>query len=289
MAMYERAPYYITAYGLACKHGFHGTEAEWLESLHGEKGEDGQNAEIQRSGNKIQGRTGPEGEWSDLFDIDELKNDVVQETVQEAKTAAENAQKAQTAAEKAKTEAETAAKSIAGDTDAAAKSAAQAETAALAASESAKSAARNATGIAQYTQRALAAAEAAEAADQSVSQTAQEALDGALLSRSWAVGATGKREDEDNNNAKYWAAKARAAAEEAVAPAVNVYNIIVEDRDTKENFAVLVENGQLVLVKMEKKLNATEMDLVDRQTGKAYGLIVSGGVLQLEEHPAEGG
>lgn len=28
-------PYYYTAYGIAVKHGFQGTEAEWLESLKG--------------------------------------------------------------------------------------------------------------------------------------------------------------------------------------------------------------------------------------------------------------
>ena len=29
--------YYITAYGIAVKHGFKGTEAEWLETLKGDK------------------------------------------------------------------------------------------------------------------------------------------------------------------------------------------------------------------------------------------------------------
>ena len=31
--MYENPPYYITAYGLAVKRGFTGTEEEWLKSL----------------------------------------------------------------------------------------------------------------------------------------------------------------------------------------------------------------------------------------------------------------
>ena len=30
--MYENPPYYITAYGLAVKRGFIGTEEEWLKS-----------------------------------------------------------------------------------------------------------------------------------------------------------------------------------------------------------------------------------------------------------------
>ena len=31
--------YYITAYGIAVKHGFVGTEEEWLATLKGEKGD----------------------------------------------------------------------------------------------------------------------------------------------------------------------------------------------------------------------------------------------------------
>ncbi len=30
---HDYPPYYISAYGLACKHGFRGTEEQWLESL----------------------------------------------------------------------------------------------------------------------------------------------------------------------------------------------------------------------------------------------------------------
>lgn len=41
MGMYDHPPYYLSAYGIAVKHGFVGTEAEWLESLKGEKGDAG--------------------------------------------------------------------------------------------------------------------------------------------------------------------------------------------------------------------------------------------------------
>ncbi len=37
----EQPPYYLTAYGLAVKEGFEGTLGEWLDSLKGEKGDDG--------------------------------------------------------------------------------------------------------------------------------------------------------------------------------------------------------------------------------------------------------
>ena len=33
MGMYDNPPYYLSAYGLAVKHGFRGTESEWLVSL----------------------------------------------------------------------------------------------------------------------------------------------------------------------------------------------------------------------------------------------------------------
>ena len=42
-------------------------------------------------------------------------------------------------------------------------------------------------------------------------ETADDATDSATLSKSWAVGGTGKRENEDVNNAKYWASIAGAA------------------------------------------------------------------------------
>lgn len=38
MGLWNNPPYYLTAYGLAVKHGFIGTEEKWLESLKGEPG-----------------------------------------------------------------------------------------------------------------------------------------------------------------------------------------------------------------------------------------------------------
>lgn len=40
MGLWNNPPYYLTAYGLAVKHGFSGTEEQWLESLKGDPGED---------------------------------------------------------------------------------------------------------------------------------------------------------------------------------------------------------------------------------------------------------
>ena len=33
MAAWNNPPYFLTAYGIACKHGFTGTEEQWLASL----------------------------------------------------------------------------------------------------------------------------------------------------------------------------------------------------------------------------------------------------------------
>lgn len=54
--------YYLTAYGIAVKHGFKGTEAEWLESLKGKKGDTGGIGPIGPKGDKGDtGDTGPAG------------------------------------------------------------------------------------------------------------------------------------------------------------------------------------------------------------------------------------
>lgn len=39
MGMYDHPPYYLSAYAIAVKHGFVGTETQWLASLKGEKGD----------------------------------------------------------------------------------------------------------------------------------------------------------------------------------------------------------------------------------------------------------
>lgn len=46
MSLWNNPPYYLTAYGLAVKHGYTGTEEKWLESL---KGEPGSDLKIERS------------------------------------------------------------------------------------------------------------------------------------------------------------------------------------------------------------------------------------------------
>lgn len=71
MARFENPPYYISAYGLAVKRGYTGTLDEWLESLHGGKGD---KMQLRCQGNVLQWRWvtadgEPAGEWKDLMEI----------------------------------------------------------------------------------------------------------------------------------------------------------------------------------------------------------------------------
>ena len=61
--------YYISAYGLAVKHGFSGTEEEWLETLKGEKIELRYNEDT----NTLEWKYVESDEWNTLMDINDLK------------------------------------------------------------------------------------------------------------------------------------------------------------------------------------------------------------------------
>ena len=110
----------------------------------------------------------------------------------------------------------------------------------------------------------------------------------ALLSESWAVGGAGVRDGEDTDNSKYWAERSQAYAEQATVPAVaGVYNIILQDRVTGGRYALIVENGTLVLLGVSAALDATEPVRIDTVTGTAYYIAVEDGVLVLD--PVEEG
>lgn len=64
---------------------------------------------------------------------------------------------------------------------------------------------RAAASVGQSVENAASSAESA-------ADSADDATDAALLAKSWAIGGTGKRDDEDTNSAKYWASVAGAAA-----------------------------------------------------------------------------
>lgn len=107
MSRYDTPPYYITAYGLAVKHGFKGTEEEWLESLKASEIEirylDGMlqwrrvpnvNDESELS-NVLMGDDESEDEaedlyaWHDLIDIADIRSEAINQAMEVTIAAAE--------------------------------------------------------------------------------------------------------------------------------------------------------------------------------------------------------
>ena len=96
--------YYLTAYGIAVKHGFKGTEEEWLESLIGEKGAGAQiryNAE-----NKIlEWKTEEEDTWQALLTLSDFQGEAIGETLKSAEQSAGSAASSANAAKESAEEA----------------------------------------------------------------------------------------------------------------------------------------------------------------------------------------
>lgn len=103
----EELGIYFSAYGIAVKHGYTGTEEEWLASLKGEPGEPVVIRFDQTSG-QLQWKYQNESTWHDVLSLEELQGALVASTIaqaQEAKDAAEVAQAAAEAASSASQEA----------------------------------------------------------------------------------------------------------------------------------------------------------------------------------------
>ncbi len=77
------AGYYLTAYGLAVKHGFTGTELEWLKSL-------GVTIRYNGETKNLEWRSSA-GDWLPLMTLAELQDGTVADTLAEASGYAENA------------------------------------------------------------------------------------------------------------------------------------------------------------------------------------------------------
>lgn len=86
--------YYISAYGLSVKHGFRGTEEEWVASL---IGEDGAGVLMRYENNAIQWQRDDDQEWRDLLYLDDLQSEVVVQTLEAARSAAKEAADARNA------------------------------------------------------------------------------------------------------------------------------------------------------------------------------------------------
>lgn len=78
--------------------------------------------------------------------------------------------------------------------------------------------------------------------------------------------------------------RAQAEADRATVPAVKgVYNVVLNDRITGEKYALIVENGCLMLLGVSDALAAAEVHLIESVTGTAWTLTVENGVLILKE------
>lgn len=97
--------YYLTAYGIAVKHGFRGTEAEWLASLTGEKGDKGEPALMRYDPESgyLQWQVRGDEVWLDLIEMAAILETAAAAATAKAEAAAD---RAETAADQATQEAE---------------------------------------------------------------------------------------------------------------------------------------------------------------------------------------
>lgn len=151
------------------------------------------------------------------------------------------------------------------DAQEAAQAAQTAQQAAGTATASAQSAAESQHSAAGYASSAGQSAQSAAESAQEASGSAQAAEDHA-------------------QSAEYYADLSQAAAEGIAIPAVEgVYNVILSDRVTEDQYALIVESGVLKLLGVSGGLTATELELPDLTTGTGYALVVEDGTLKLQE------
>ncbi len=95
--------YYLSAYGLAVKHGYTGSESEWLEDLHGAPGEDGKPIELQYDSetDTVQWRVLGDVTWISFITGSELRTPIIDQTLERAEAAVLAAAQAAEQAEEA--------------------------------------------------------------------------------------------------------------------------------------------------------------------------------------------
>lgn len=157
--------YYITAYGIAVKHGFTGTEEEWLASL---KGADGELVVIRYSETDGQLQWKYENEddsaWREILTLADLQGDLVSATISQAQAAKAAAEAAKTAAQTAEATASTKAAAAAASEQTASGAADTAQAAATKAENAQKTTTTNAAQAAQSATDARTAKAGAESA-----------------------------------------------------------------------------------------------------------------------------
>lgn len=205
----SRPFWYLSAYALAVKHGYQGTEAEWLEDIRGERVQLRYNEDT----DALEWKYEDGGAWAELMDIDAIRGPVVDGTLEQATAAKEAAETAQVGAEAAQEAAESARTGAESAAASAAEQAAAAETARTQVEVMAESAAQDAQNATAAKTGAESARDAAEAAKSKAQESAASAQESAATARQEAgkagdsaAAAAGSAED---------AAKSAEAAEAA--------------------------------------------------------------------------
>ena len=171
-------PYLLSAYGLAVKHGYPGTEEQWLASLKGEKG-DTPLLQYDEENGYLQYRYDETSEWVNLASLEELMTEAESDVVASAKEYADLSE----AYAKGTVDGDPVPSGDPGDEDNAKYYAGQAQTSAEAADDSADAAAASATD-------AAGSAEAAGAYSYTASQHAAGAAQYASTASSMASSAS---------------------------------------------------------------------------------------------------
>ncbi len=190
--------YYFTAYGIAVKHGFTGSEEEWLESLRGERGP-AVLVRYNQDQERLEWKHEDAGAWNPLLDINGLRGQVVGDTLAAAQAARDEAQAARAGAEEARSGAqsarETAQEALAGakaQTAAAERFASDARQAWSGSQDAAREAANAALGSVQAQTAAEAAKRAAQEAREearAAAGRADETAEGVFLAKNEAQAA----------------------------------------------------------------------------------------------------
>ncbi len=255
--------YYISAYGLAVKHGFEGTESEWLESLYGEE----VMLRYDETADELQWKYKSAEQWDSLMDTEALRGEIVSKTLQAAQNAKEKAESAQTAAESAaqsasasaqgaaasKASAEAAAQSTSTDASSAAASAAAASESETSSAQSAQTATEKAAAAqasAETAETAQGAAESAKKATVAAGASAQDAAEKAQAAKASAEAANTQAQTASENaqsaNTSAQAAKtdAEAANTSAQAAKTSAENAKTSAAGSAANASTSAQNAQ---------------------------------------------
>lgn len=123
------------------------------------------------------------------------------------------------------------------------------------------------------------------AAEQAIAAAHQVSEDTAFVAeRAEIIAESARSSTKAATDAEHWADIAMAQADRvSVPPVEGVYNFIITDRITNERYAVLAMNGRLALLGVAGDTEATEMTLIDTDTGISYRLIAENGKICLQE------